>query len=70
MFAEDQRCLGDGPLRKLPEEEVAALRARGHAVEYSATRTATTQLILVDPDTGTVHAVSDARKGGRPAAVL
>jgi|AntAceMinimDraft_11_1070367.scaffolds.fasta_scaffold146617_1 gamma-glutamyltranspeptidase len=32
VFAEEQRCLGDGPLRKLPEEEVAALRARGHKV--------------------------------------
>lgn len=68
VFAENQRCLGDGPLRRLPEEEVAALRARGHEVEYTASKTATTQLIVVDPDTGTVHAVSDARKGGRPAA--
>jgi len=43
--------------------------ARGHEVEYHGTgKTAVTQLIVVDPDTGRVHAVSDARKGGHPAA--
>lgn len=68
MFAEDQRCLGDGPPRRLPEREVEALRRRGHEVEYSDAKTAVTQLIVVDPDDGRVHAVSDARKGGRPAA--
>ena len=69
VYAEEQRCLLDGPLRRVPEEQVAGLRARGHQVEYHGTgKTAVTQLIVVDPDTGRVHAVSDARKGGYPAA--
>ena len=68
VFAENQIALGDGTLRRLPSEEVAALRTRGHEVEYSADKTAVVQLIVVDPNTNTVHAVSDTRKGGRPAA--
>ena len=68
MFAEDQTALGDGTRRKLPTEEVNALRSRGHEVVYSGAKTAVTQLIVVDADTGAIHAVSDARKGGRPAS--
>ena len=90
-FAEDQHCLGDtadpAAARKVSSDDVAALRARGHEVERSGTRTAVTQLIVVEyagNETSsssssssssrgggsgrTVHAVSDARKGGRPAA--
>lgn len=67
-FAENQRCLGTGPERKLSEADVEALRSRGHEVEYTDSKTATTQLVVVDIDTGEVHAVSDARKGGKPAA--
>ena len=36
-------------------------------MRYTASLTATTQLIVVDEETGRVHAVSDARKGVRPA---
>ena len=70
VFAEDQLCLGDGPERKVTAKEVATLRMRGHQVEYTDSRTATTQLVVVNRDNGTtvVHAVSDARKGGKPAA--
>jgi gamma-glutamyltranspeptidase len=32
VYAEEQRCLGDGPLRRVPEEEVAGLRARGRGL--------------------------------------
>ena len=67
-FAENQKCLGDGPERKLSDADVEALRSRGHEVEYTDSKTATTQLVVVDIDTGEVHAVSDARKGGKPAA--
>ena len=68
LFAEDQVAIGDGTPRKFDFEIVEALRQKGHAVEFSSQTTATAQLIAVDTATGVVHAVSDARKGGKPAA--
>jgi gamma-glutamyltranspeptidase len=73
LFAENQYCLGDTRNeRKVPADLVAALRSKGHVVEYSSEKTATTQLIVVDRDsvngTAIVHAASDPRKGGKPAA--
>ena len=47
------------------DADVEALRSRGHEVEYTDSKTATTQLVVIDMDTGEVHAVSDARKGGK-----
>ena len=58
---------GDSRERKFAEADAEALRRRGHEVRYTSALTATTQLIVVDEETGRVHAVSDARKGGRPA---
>lgn len=46
--------------------EVAALAARNHTVVPTAT-SAVVQLVAVDPDSGLLTAVSDLRKGGRPA---
>ena len=68
VFAEAQRILGTGEWRNVSDATAEALRRRGHEVTFSDVATATTQLVTVDLETGRVHAVSDARKGGRPAA--
>ena len=68
VFAEAQRILGTGEWRNVSDATAEALRSRGHEVTFSDVATATTQLVTVDLETGRVHAVSDARKGGRPAA--
>ena len=60
--------VGDGAPRRVDAATAAALRDRGHVVEFSNEKTAVAQLIVVDGDTDAVHAVSDARKGGAPAA--
>ena len=69
VFAENvSATVGDGAPRRVDDATAAALRKRGHVVEFSDTKTAVAQLIVVDRDTDLVHAVSDARKGGAPAA--
>ena len=68
VFAEAQRILGTDEWRNVSDATAEALRSRGHEVSFSDAVTATTQLITVDLEMGRVHAVSDARKGGRPAA--
>ena len=69
VFAESlDATVGDGKPRRTDAATAAALRARGHVVEFSGDKTAVAQLIVVDRDTDAVHAVSDARKGGAPAA--
>jgi gamma-glutamyltranspeptidase/glutathione hydrolase/leukotriene-C4 hydrolase len=69
VFAENTSAtVGDGAPRRVDDATAAALRKRGHVVEFSDTKTAVAQLIVVDRDTDAVHAVSDARKGGAPAA--
>ena len=69
VFAESlDGTVGDGAPRRVDAATAAALRKRGHVVEFSSEKTAVAQLIVVDGDTDAVHAVSDARKGGAPAA--
>jgi gamma-glutamyltranspeptidase len=69
VFAENTSAtVGDGAPRRVDDATAAALRKRGHVVEFSGEKTAVAQLIVVDRDTDAVHAVSDARKGGAPAA--
>ena len=69
VFAESlDGTVGDGAPRRVDAATAAALRKRGHVVEFSSENTAVAQLIVVDGDTDAVHAVSDARKGGAPAA--
>jgi gamma-glutamyltranspeptidase len=51
------------------EEVFGALRSRGHRnVTHCSTGMGVSQFIVVDRDTGVLHAVSDPRKNGRPAA--
>jgi gamma-glutamyltranspeptidase len=47
-------------------ETILALRRRGDVVN-TTDNGAVVQMIHVDPDTGLLHAVSDLRKGGKPA---
>ena len=54
-FTENQKCLRDGPERKLSDADVEALRSRGHEVECTDSKTATTQLVVVGIDTGEVQ---------------
>ena len=65
VHAEEWQAL-DGSWEVLPLQVVEGLRARGHAVRRDNAH-ATTQLVLQEPDSGALHAVSDRRKSGRPA---
>lgn len=65
VHAEDYEML-DGGWEVVPNATVEGLRLRGHRVERWA-RHGVAQLVLQDPDTRVLHAVSDRRKGGAPA---
>lgn len=56
----------DGSRVAVPMETILALRQRNHTVN-TTDNGAVVQMIHVHPDTGMLHAVSDLRKGGRPA---
>ena len=56
----------DGSRIAVPMETILALRRRGDTVN-TTDNGAVVQMIHVDPDTGLLHAVSDLRKGGKPA---
>lgn len=57
------------PTISTPEEVFAALTARGHHnVTHCSSGMGVSQFIWVDRDSGLLHAVSDPRKDGRPAA--
>ena len=56
----------DGSRVAIPMETILALRQRNHTVN-TTDNGAVVQMIHVHPDTGMLHAVSDIRKGGRPA---
>ena len=65
LHAEDWQAL-DGSWEIVPPAVVDGLRARGHDVRRD-NKHATTQLVLQEPDSGALHAVSYRRKSGRPA---
>ena len=57
------------PSIRTAEAVYASLRSRGHYnVSHCDTGMGVAQFITVDRDSGTLHAVSDPRKDGRPAA--
>ena len=57
------------PSIRTAEAVYASLRSRGHHnVSHCDTGMGVAQFITVDRDSGTLHAVSDPRKDGRPAA--
>ena len=56
----------DGTRIAVPMETILALRRRGDTVN-TTDNGAVVQMIYADPDTGLLHAVSDLRKGGKPA---
>lgn len=65
------QVLGSDPVPTIStsEEVFAALRARGHHnVTHCSTGMGVSQFIWIDRDSGVLHAVSDPRKDGRPAA--
>jgi gamma-glutamyltranspeptidase/glutathione hydrolase len=48
----------------IPDESVAALRAKGHTVFRAKGSFGGYQAILIDPDTGVLHGATEARKDG------
>lgn len=56
----------DGGWEVVDEQVRAGLRLRGHEVE-AWSKHGVAQLVLQDPDTRRLYAVSDRRKGGEPA---
>lgn len=64
LYDHDQ--LLDGPLIETPERTRNALVKRNHEID-PVTNTGCVQAIAIDLETGTMTAVSDPRKGGKPA---
>ena len=59
--------LDQGPTIAVPQRTKAALLARGHDGLLDIDYAGTVQAVSVDFETNTVSAVSDIRKGGKPA---
>jgi len=64
LFDNDQ--LIDGPKIEVGEYTKNALLKRGHTL-FPVSNTGTSQAVSIDLETGKMTAVSDPRKGGRPA---
>jgi gamma-glutamyltranspeptidase len=65
VYAEDYEML-DGGWEIVPNSTLNGLRLRGHDVR-TWNHHGVSQLVLHDPDSRTLYAVSDRRKGGMPA---
>ena len=66
VMAEDTAAPDSNLCVQVPTQVAAALRLRRHQVNRT-TVGAVVQAVVVDFDTGTLAAVSDVRKGGKPA---
>jgi gamma-glutamyltranspeptidase len=64
LYDNDQ--LLDGPLIETPERTRNALIKRNHTIA-PVTNTGCVQAVAIDLETGSMTAVSDPRKGGKPA---
>jgi gamma-glutamyltranspeptidase len=63
----EKMLLLEGPLIEVPQRTKDALLARGHDSLLEIDYAGTVQAVAVDLETNTLSAVSDIRKGGRPA---
>jgi gamma-glutamyltranspeptidase len=63
----EKMILLEGPLIEVPQRTKDALLARGHNSLLEIDYAGTVQAVAVDLETNTLSAVSDIRKGGRPA---
>jgi gamma-glutamyltranspeptidase len=63
----EKMLLLEGPLIEVPQRTKDALLARGHDSLLEIDYAGTVQAVAVDLETNNLSAVSDIRKGGRPA---
>ena len=67
VTAVEKDSLEQGPLIEVPQRTKDALLKRGHKRLLEIDYTGCVQAVAVDLETSTLSAVSDVRKGGKPA---
>lgn len=63
----ERALLDQGPLIEVPQRTKDALLRRGHDSLLEIDYTGCVQAVAVDPETNKLAAMSDIRKGGKPA---